>query len=238
VTVVADNLARIQDRISAACLSVGRRVGSVELVAVSKRIDDRLVLDACRAGHWLFGENRIQDALERIDNFPWLLHQNAIDSSHLRWHFVGSLQKNKVRKAVGAFSVIHGVDSLKQAERIDRIAGEMGIRQTILLQVNASREPQKHGLDMDSAHDEAVAAQQLDHVELEGFMTMGRAGAGESELHEIFASVRELADSVRTTTGTPLPTLSMGMSGDFETAIAEGATLIRVGTAIFGPRTD
>ncbi len=238
MTVVADNLIQIRDRITAACLAVGRRVDSVELVAVSKRINDELVLDACRAGQWVFGENKIQDALQRLDHFPWHLHEQGIDSSQLRWHFVGTLQKNKVRKAVGAFSLIHGVDSLELAQRIDRIAGERGLRQAILLQVNASQESQKHGLALSSAADVAGAVLQLDNVDLQGFMAMTRAGSDEAGQRETFASVRELLAAVRKTTGAALPTLSMGMSGDFKAAIAEGATTIRVGTAIFGPRTD
>jgi hypothetical protein len=238
VTVVADKLVQIHDRITAACLAAGRRVDSIELVAVSKRINDQLVLDACRAGQWAFGENRIQDALQRVEHFPWTLHEQGIDSSQLRWHFVGTLQKNKVRKAVGAFSLIHGVDSLELAERIDLIAGEMNIRQAVLLQINASQEPQKHGLDISSAADIAAAVLQLPNVDLQGMMTMTRSGADESEQRRTFASVRKLAEDVRVGTGAPLPTLSMGMSGDFETAIAEGATSIRVGTAIFGHRTD
>jgi len=236
MTVVAENLNRIQDRITAACLAAGRRVGSVSLVAVSKRVDPERVLDACGAGQWILGENRVPDALARIESFPALLRDHGLDPALLKWHFIGTLQQNKVRKVVGAFELIHGVDSLALARRIDRAAGEAGLRQAVLLQVNASQETQKHGLALDEAPEAAAQALQLLHLDIQGFMTMGRVGAGESELREIYGSLRRLSESVRASSGAPLPHLSMGMSDDFEVGIAEGATMVRIGTTLFGSR--
>ena len=230
------SLARVRDRIAAACLRAGRPTASVGLVAVSKRIPDPLLLAACRAGQWTFGENRVQDALPRLDRFPDLLRREGLDPAPLRWHFIGTLQANKARKVVGRFSLLHGVDSLDLARRVDRVAGELGVRQPFLLQVNASGEASKHGLSLHEAAAAAVAAAALPHAELRGFMAMARFDAPEPELRATFAAVRRLAAEASALCGRPLPELSLGMSDDYEIAVEEGATLVRVGTAVFGPR--
>jgi len=233
---IASNLARVRDRIAAACHRAGRPAGAVRLVAVSKRIDDALLVAACRAGQWTFGENRVQDALTRMDEFPSRLRAAGLDPAPLRWDFIGTLQANKVRKAVGRFALLHGVDSVALARRVDRVAGELGVRQPFLLQVNASGEASKHGLAPEAAVAAAAELADLDHAELRGLMAMARFGAPAAELHRTFAAVRETAARAAAATGRPLPELSLGMSGDFEIAVEEGATLVRVGTAIFGPR--
>lgn len=232
---VARNLERVRDRIAAACVRAGRNPSDATLVAVTKRIPLTRVAEACRAGQFVLGENRIQDALPRQGELAAALADDPV-APRVLWHFIGTLQSNKARKAVGAFDLIHGVDSEELALRIDRIAGETGVRQPYLLQVNASGEGQKHGLDPDEL---PAAAQRLagsEHARPEGLMTMARFGADEAELRRTFASLRKLAEGLRAETGLPLPHLSMGMSGDFEIAVAEGATLVRVGTAVFGPR--
>lgn len=235
-SVVAGNLDRIRERVSDACAAADRDPADVSLVAVTKRIPLTRVADACRAGQLVLGENRIQDALPRQDELPPLLTRAGVPADEVRWHFVGSLQANKARKAVGAFELIHGVDSLKLAERLDRIAGERGLDQPFLFQVNVSGESQKHGLAPDEARAALVAAAGYAHARPQGLMTMARAGADEAELRRTFAALRDLAEALRAATGLPLPHLSMGMTGDFEAAIREGATLVRIGTAIFGPR--
>ena len=233
---VAANLARIRERLAAACSRAGRSEADVELVAVSKRIPLTRVADACRAGQVVLGENRIQDAVPRQGEFRELLAADGLDPDLPRWHFIGSLQKNKARKAAGAFELIHGVDSADLALRLDRIAGELGVRQPILLQVNVSGEESKHGLTPDTARSAAAELAATANVDLQGLMTMARAGADEAELHSTFAALRTLSETLRADTGLALPHLSMGMSGDFEAAVAEGATLVRIGSAIFGPR--
>jgi len=225
---VAANLHRMHDRIGAACLAAGRPESAVRMVAVTKRIPLDLVTAAVAAGQLDLGENRIQDALPR---------QDELDDPRVRWHFIGHLQRNKASRAAGRFALIHGVHSLDLAERLDRKAGELGSRQPILLQINITAEAQKDGLAADHVVDVACAVVGLPHLELQGFMAMGRQGADEQSLRGDFCRVRELRDRTAAAAGVPLPELSLGMSGDFEAAIGEGATLIRLGTAVFGPRT-
>lgn len=233
---VAANLASIRERLAAACSRAGRNEADVELVAVSKRIPLTRVADACRAGQVVLGENRIQDAVPRQGELDAALRDADLDPGPIRWHFIGSLQSNKARKAVGAFELIHGVDSLDLGRRIDRIAGEQGVVQPLLLQVNASGETSKHGLDPATARDAAAELAAASNLDLQGLMTMARAGADEAEWRRTFAALRRLADDIRSEIARPFPHLSMGMSGDFEAAVAEGATLVRIGSAIFGPR--
>lgn len=233
---VSENLEQVRERIAGACAAAGRDPDAVRLVAVCKRIPLPLVVDACRAGHWLFGENRIPDALDRQPEVAAALEAAGLGSARPEWHFIGHLQRNKAGRAVGRFALQHGVDSFKLAERLSRLADEQGGREQILLEVNISKEPQKHGFAPDEVADTAARIGELPGLELLGLMGMARFGADERELRGAFASLRSLVEKARRATGLPLPELSMGMSGDFEEAIAEGATIIRVGGAIFGPR--
>jgi len=233
---VAANLARIRARIEAACAAAGRDPETVRLVAVSKRIPDDRVEAALRAGQRDLGENRIQDALDRLDRLPARLAEAGLDPAAVVWHFIGNLQRNKVRKAVGVFALLHAVDSASLADKISEVAVEAGVVQPILLEVNASGEEAKHGFDPARIPEEGARIAALPGLELRGLMTMARWGAGPDELRATFAALRRLAADLRAATGLPLPELSMGMSDDFEIAVAEGATLVRVGTAIFGPR--
>ncbi len=234
---ISQRLDHIGQRMAAACAGAGRSENTVRLVAVSKRIDPLLVLEACQAGQWEFGENRIPDALDRQVDFSTLLEKHGLSPEGLRWHFIGHLQSRKVASAGGRFSLLHGVDSLKLARKLGALAQTQGRSESILLEVNAGMESQKNGLHPEEAVDVAAEVAELPGVNLLGMMTMAPYGASEDILRGTFASLRLLNEEARQQTGLELPELSMGMSGDFEAAIAEGSTLVRVGGAIFGPRT-
>jgi pyridoxal phosphate enzyme (YggS family) len=233
---VADRLRRVREDITRACDRAGRTPDSVQLVAVCKRIPLPLVVAACRAGQWDLGENRIQEAVSRRTELPPLLAGAGLDPGAVRWHFIGHLQRNKAGKAVGAFHLLHAVDSLRLAERLAKLAAEAGQTQRVLIEVNQSREPQKHGILPEAAVDLVSQVAALGPLEPEGLMTMARFGAAEAELRETFAGLRRLCEDARGACGLPLPHLSMGMTDDYAAAIAEGATIVRIGTAIFGPR--
>jgi len=232
---VPANLARVRERIAAACARAGRAATEVGLVAVTKRIPLELVAAAVAAGQLDLGENRLADGRRRQDELAARLGAAA---GPVRWHFIGHLQRNKASRAAGRFALVHGVHGIELAERLDRRAGELGLRQRVLLEVNVTREPQKDGLAPEEAVDVACAVAALPHLELRGLMAMAEFGADEVRLRATFAALRDLRDGARAACGLPLPDLSMGMSDDFEAAILEGATLVRIGTAIFGPRPE
>ncbi len=235
---VADRLAQVREKITAACAAAGRPEGSVKLVAVSKRIALPLVVQACQAGQWDLGENRVHDALERQTSLANLLTQSGLDPKAVCWHFIGHLQRNKAGKAAGQFGLIHGVDSVSGAERLSRRCVADGCRQDILLAVNISGESQKHGLAPDATADAIAQTTELPGVSLQGLMGMGARDATPGQLSDSFALLRRLCEDARTSSGLALPEISMGMSNDYELAIAEGATTVRVGSAIFGRRQD
>lgn len=237
-SLVSENLERIGARIAIACARAGRNPESIRLVAVSKRIPLPLVVEACRAGQWIFGENRVQDALQRQDDLALALAAEGLPTDRAEWHFIGHLQGNKAGRAGGRFSLLHGIDSIKLAERLSHLARETDRTERILLEVNISGEPQKHGFAAEEVAEAAARIGDLSGLRLEGLMGMASAQADEAGLRRTFASLRELSESAARSCGLPLPELSMGMSGDFEAAIAEGATIIRVGGAIFGPRQN
>jgi pyridoxal phosphate enzyme (YggS family) len=234
---VTANLAAVRERIAEACRRAGRPTDAVRLVAVSKRIPLDAVAAACAAGQWDLGENRIQEALPRQDELAALLRARGLDAAPLRWHFIGHLQSNKARRAQGRFALLHGVDSLALAARLDRLAREDGSVERILLEVNISGEAQKHGIAPGDAPAAAAEVAALPGLDLQGLMGMARYGAPATALHASFAELRRAAEQARAASGLALPELSMGMSDDFEIAVAEGATIVRVGGAIFGPRS-
>ena len=234
---VAQRLDGIRDRIEAACARAGRSVDEVRLVAVSKRIDPGLVVEACRAGQWDLGENRIPEAIDRQPELANLLDQAGLPSEKLRWHFIGHLQSNKAGKAAGRFHLLHSVDSYKLADKLSRLAVEEGRTESILLEINISGEAQKQGLAPEDVSETVARISPLPGLVVRGLMGMARYGAAEKELRAGFASLRRLNEDARVSAGLDMPELSMGMSGDFEAAIAEGSTLVRIGGAIFGPRT-
>jgi len=217
---IADNLARIRDRIAEACLRANRDPGSVTLVAVSKTNPAAAVIDALAAGQQHFGENRVQEAAEK---FPPLRAANP----GMRLHLIGALQTNKARDAVRLADIIESLDREKLAASLGDAMAKEGRRPALLVQVNIGEEPQKAGVPPDSLDDFLAACRERWALPIEGLMCIPPA-EGDPRPH--FARLRDMAARHG------LATLSMGMSGDFEAAIAEGATHVRVGSAIFGSR--
>lgn len=231
---VAGRLAAVRARIAAACDRAGRDPATVALVAVTKQVPLPLVIDAIRAGARDLGENRVLDALARQDELARLLFAEGLDPDGLRWHFIGHLQRNKAARAGGRFALLHGVDSAELVRRLGQRAADAGARQAVLLEVNLGEE-QKRGVrpeDLPPLVDLAAAQPGL---ELRGLMGMAPWGADEARARRLFGGLRELCERERARTGLALPDLSMGMSGDFEAAVLEGATIVRVGSAIFAP---
>ncbi len=223
---IAERVARVRARIAAACARAGRDPDAVRLVAVSKTHPPESVAAAAAAGLTIFGENKVQEAAAKIPLCP----------GHLEWHLVGHLQSNKVRHAVRLFQTIHSVDSADLLERLDRIAEEEGRRLRALFEVNVSGESSKFGLKPEQLTAVLSAAGACRRIEPVGLMTIPPASEDPERARGFFRALRELRDRARAESGFELPELSMGMSQDFEIAIEEGATYVRVGTDIFGPR--
>ena len=224
---IASQLEEVRAQISAAEARAGRPQGSVQLLAVSKTFPAADVAQAYAAGQRLFGENRLQEAQEKKPALP----------GDCAWHLIGPLQRNKVRKALElGVALIEAVDSLKLAQSISRIAGELERTADILLEVNIDAEASKHGFAPDELRrewDELVA---LPHLRIQGLMCIPAPVDTPEGARPAFAALRGLAEELRARGPLPLPTLSMGMSHDYPIAIEEGATLVRVGSAIFGRR--
>ncbi len=214
---------RVRAEVDAAAHAAGRTPEEVFLLPVSKTVPAPVIRELYEHGLRDFGENRV----------PVLEEKAGILPEDIRWHFIGQLQSNKVRKVVKIASVIHSVDSAALAERIDRIAGEEGRRPRILVEINVSGEASKSGAPLDRWQEVAVAAAQCRCAQFAGLMTMAPFNAAPEELREIFTRLRQLRDEINREAGLSLPLLSMGMSGDFREAIACGSTLVRIGTAIF-----
>jgi len=225
---VAQNLNAVKDRIAAAAKRAGRDPASVVLVAVSKTVDDARIREAIAAGAAVLGENRVQEAREKIERL------DAIAS----WHLIGRLQSNKAKYAVRLFDLIHSVDSVALAQELDRQAGKIGKRQDILIEVSIAGEEQKAGVATDGVPALVREAAKLPNLRVRGLMTMPPYSEDPEASRPYYRRLRELADSI-TKEAVPhvsMEMLSMGMSNDFEVAIEEGATLVRVGTAVFGER--
>src|ERR1041385_6252910 len=224
---IADNLDRVQEQIASAAAKSGRTASDVELVAISKTHPAEKVREAIEASQSLLGESRVQEARVKIPELP----------SNLRWHFVGHLQKNKVRQALPLFEMIHSIDSLSLAQDVDRIAEEEGLYPRVLLEVNVAGEGSKFGFVPDQLREHLEALLALPRLTVEGLMCIPPI-ADESEVsRKYFVQLREIRDSLEREFGLKLPQLSMGMTNDFSVAVEEGATLVRVGTAIFGERS-
>lgn len=223
---LAERLAGVRAAIAAAALRSGRAPQDVTLVAVTKSAPPQTFGLLAAAGVTDAGESRVQDAERRLSGWE----------TAFRWHLVGHLQSNKVRRAVPLFDVFHGVDSPALATRIDRVAGELGRRIDFLLQVNVSGEASKHGVPAEQAPAALAALAGLRHARLVGLMTMAPLADDPERARPVFAALRELRDRCQGRHGAPpLPELSMGMTDDFEVAVEEGATLVRVGRRLVDP---
>jgi len=216
----------IQERIQAACGRAGRNPASVSLVAVSKGQPPEMVRAAADVGQLLFGESRVQEARAKIEQCP----------GRLRWHLLGHLQSNKCRDAVHFFEMIHSVDSVALAEELQKWCDKAAKTMPVLLEVNLAGESTKFGFKPDQVLGALEPINALPRLEVHGLMTIAPYTPTPEKVRPIFRQVRELKEACEHQLGAPLPQLSMGMSGDFEVAIEEGSTLVRIGTALFGPR--
>lgn len=227
MSLVGENLAAIRGRMAQACARSGRDPGSVRLLAVSKSVAAPVIHEAWESGQREFGESRQQEASPKVAELP----------DAIRWHFIGKLQRNKVRKVLADFQVIHSIDSLRLAEQVDRVAGELELRPEVYLEVNLAGEQSKGGFRSESLGCEMPALASLESLRIEGLMAIPPDEDDPEAMRPWFVRLRELRDELAAATDVSLPGLSMGMSGDFEVAIEEGATLVRVGSAIFGERS-
>lgn len=231
---IAENVQAVRERVAAACRRAGRSPDDVVIVAVSKTFPATLVAEVCRAGLTDIGENRVQEAAAKIPQVEAL-------GSHPRWHLVGHLQTNKVKTALRLFDIIHSVDSLRLAEAISRQAEQAALRQSglpggkvgpvpVLLEVNVGGEASKFGFAPEEVGSAVEQTARLPALTVQGLMTVAPLAGNPEEVRPVFRELRRLRDALR------LRHLSMGMTDDFEVAIEEGATMVRIGRAIFGPR--
>ena len=223
---VTENLRKIRDLLAKATVDAGRAADSVRLLAVSKKQPVSNVLEAARAGQRDFGENQVQEGLDKIA---------AIADDELTWHFIGHLQTNKTRAVAEHFDWVHSIDRLKTAERLSRQRPEHLGDLQVCLQINVDDEESKSGIAPAALPELASAVAELPRLKLRGLMCLPAIRHEFDAQREPFARLRHLAEQIRAE-GIPVDTLSMGMSGDFRAAIFEGATIVRVGTAIFGAR--
>ena len=223
---LADNLASIEQRISAACARAGRERSSVLLLAVSKGMPPELIREAADCGLAVFGESKVQEAKLKISMCP----------GRLRWQMIGHLQSNKCRDAVHCFEMIQSVDSLALAQEINKQADKQAKTMPILLEVNLAGESTKFGFKAEEVLANLDAINALPKIEIHGLMMIAPWTPEPEKVRPVFRQLRELKSRCEERLGAPLPHLSMGMSGDFEVAIEEGATIVRVGTSLFGDR--
>lgn len=236
MTALAENLERLEDAITAACRGAGRSRAEVELMAVSKTYPAATIAEAAELGLTLFGENRVQEFAAKA---PELSALRTRAESPIRVHLIGHLQSNKTARAAELFDAVDSVDSLRVAERLNDAAAKSGKRLPVLIEVKLSTEETKTGLEPASSEADELLERlpDLAALEMHGLMTVAPFGVGEGETRACFRRLRELRDQwAAAHQRLKLNVLSMGMSGDFALAIAEGATCIRIGTALFGKR--
>lgn len=222
------NLKNIQARIDLALKKSKNPHGRVTLVAVSKKQPLEIIEALARLGQINFGENYVQEALAKMDK---------LRDYNIRWHFIGGLQTNKARYVSGQFAMVHSVDSVKLARSLQKTAKNMNTIQPVLIQVNLAGETQKCGTAGNSLFDLAVSILELNHLKLDGLMTMPPFFDDPEKARPFFAELRTLKHNMEEQFGIEMPHLSMGMSGDFEVAVEEGSTMVRIGESLFGPRS-
>jgi len=225
---ISENMVKVRNKISAACERAGRAENTVTLIAVSKTKPLEDLKEAYAAGARDFGENKVQELVDKMPNMP----------GDVRWHMIGHLQRNKVKYIVGKVYMIHGVDSLRLAEEISYEAVKQGVQVKILMEVNVAGEESKFGISPEEAPKLAEQISKLPGISLKGLMTIAPYVTNSEENREIFAKLRQLAVDIsrKNIDNVTMNVLSMGMTGDYEVAIEEGATYVRVGTGIFGER--
>ncbi len=223
---LAEKLAEVRAQIAEAAARSGRSAAEVQLIAVSKTHGAEVVRELADAGQVDFGESKLQEAKTKVPELP----------GRLRWHFLGHLQSNKARAVLGLFEVIHSVDSLDLLRHLDRVSAEEGKHPRVLLQVNVAGEASKFGFSPEGLTQSLDAVWEAERLQVEGLMAIPPAVPKPELARPYFVRLRELRDRITAISGVFLPQLSMGMSGDFTVAVEEGATMVRVGTALFGER--
>jgi pyridoxal phosphate enzyme (YggS family) len=223
-----ERLARVTERLRAAEERAGRRPGGVTLVAVSKKVPAGRIREAFALGHRVFGESYVQEALTKVDELP----------SDIVWHFIGRLQTNKAKQAADAFALVESLDRPSLADALEKAAAARDVRLRVLVQVNLAGEETKAGASPEGTVELVRRAAEWPHLRIAGFMTIPPYSSDPEATRPYFRALRELRDRVAAMAlpGVDLAELSMGMSGDYEVAVEEGATIVRVGTALFGPR--
>jgi pyridoxal phosphate enzyme (YggS family) len=231
-TALLENIKNIYRKISYAAMRAGRSPFDIKLISVTKTVGIDRIKEAIDLGLRIFGENRVQEAKEKISKF-----EIRISNLRIEWHLIGHLQKNKAKTAVELFDLIHSLDSVELAETLNKHAEKAGKVQRVLLEVKLSEEETKHGVSRKNLMGLIEAVSDMKNLKLEGVMTMPPFFENPEMVRPFFRELRELRNSAEAL-GYKLPELSMGMTNDFEVAIEEGATMVRVGTGIFGERDE
>mgnify|MGYP003985940317 FL=1 len=226
---IADNLASVMHHIDEVAQKAGRSPDSIRLISVSKQVSSGKIIEAYQAGSKCFGENKVQEAVSKIDE---------VNAQDISWHFIGHLQKNKIKYLDSRFELIHSIDSLSLAEKISTYCEGQNQRQAVLLQVNVSGEEAKFGMTPAQLEDQLSSFGQLKGIQVQGLMTIPPQNPEAENSRQYFSALRVLRDKFQAMNieGVELKELSMGMTNDYLIAVEEGATLVRVGTAIFGQR--
>ena len=224
---LAENLENVLAQIAQPAVKAGRTEADIELVAITKTHPAAKVREAIEAGQTLFGESRVQEGRAKIPELP----------SNIRWHFVGHLQKNKIRHALSLFELFHSVDSLALAQEMNRIAADEGMHPRVLLEVNVAGEGSKFGFPPDKLREQMEELLAVQRLSVLGLMSIPPLADKAEASRKYFVQLREVRDRLQTEFRVDLPQLSMGMTQDYSVAVEEGATLVRVGTAIFGERS-
>jgi pyridoxal phosphate enzyme (YggS family) len=230
MSTIAENIENVQNRIKRAAEKVGRDAKEIKLVTVTKTVDVNRIKEAVEAGLRIFGENRVQEAQKKVASY-----ELRVPSGKIEWHFIGHLQTNKAKYAVQLFDMIHSIDSTALAEELNKQAAKINKIQDALIEVKLSEEETKHGVPKNELMELIESTKDMKNLNILGLMTIPPFYDDAEKTRPYFKRLRELRD-VAVKNGYNLPELSMGMSHDFEIAIEEGATMVRIGTAIFGER--